>query len=154
MGRYSKELVSLLWRILGNEQDVLDAYQTTFLYLARRSEKQGPHYLKAYLFRTASNVAVSMLRTSAAEQRRRQAWPVKKEGPSPTASLERQEGLAKLRTYLPLLPEHLRVVVTLRDLAELPYSIIAKQLGISTGTARVYRCKAVNRLAHWMAANT
>ena len=34
MQQHGPELVTMLWRILGNEQDVCDAYQSTFLQLA------------------------------------------------------------------------------------------------------------------------
>jgi DNA-directed RNA polymerase specialized sigma24 family protein len=41
-------------------------------------------------------------------------------------------------------------VVMLRDFGELSYSEVARVLGVSAGTARVYRCKAVQLLAMWM----
>ena len=56
----------------------------------------------------------------------------------------------KLRAMIADLPEHLRSVITLHDLGELPYPEVARILRISTGTARVYRCKAVQLLAAWM----
>jgi RNA polymerase sigma factor (sigma-70 family) len=55
-----------------------------------------------------------------------------------------------LRRRIAQLPEHLRNVVALRDLAELSYAQVGKILGISAGTARVYRCKAIQLLAMWM----
>jgi RNA polymerase sigma-70 factor (ECF subfamily) len=55
-----------------------------------------------------------------------------------------------LRRHIAELPDHLRSVVTLRDLGELPYREVARIMGISAGTARVYRCKAVQLLAAWM----
>src|SRR4030043_1637668 len=70
MHRYGQELVTMLWRILGNEQDVCDAYQSTFLQLAHCQNGQKPEHIKAYIFRTAGNVAVSMLRHRIAERER------------------------------------------------------------------------------------
>ena len=55
-------LVKLLWRILGNNDDVCDAYQDIFVRLANLSPEQKPRNVRAYLFRTAANVAVSTLR--------------------------------------------------------------------------------------------
>jgi RNA polymerase sigma factor (sigma-70 family) len=55
-----------------------------------------------------------------------------------------------LRSYIAQLPEYLRNVLTLRDLAELSYAEIGKILGITAGTARVYRCKAIQLLSVWM----
>ena len=153
MQRYGQELVTMLWRMLGNEQDVCDAYQDTFLQLAHYEGGRKPEYIKAYVFRAANNVAISMLRRRIAE-RNRLSRPVGMGG-SRTASTPAKELDSKylqetLRSCIAQLPEHLRNVITLRDLAELPYSQIGRILGISAGTARVYRCKAVQLLAVWM----
>ena len=43
----------------------------------------------------------------------------------------------RLRSAVSRLPEYLREVVILRDLAELPYAGVGKILGISAATARV-----------------
>ena len=69
MQNYGQELVTMLWRILGNEQDVCDAYQNTFLKLAHYKGGQKPEYVKAYLFRSASNTAISMLRRRIVERK-------------------------------------------------------------------------------------
>ena len=54
----------MLWRILGNEHDVCDAYQQTFLNLAHYEQagKTRPRNVQAYVFRTATNTAISILR--------------------------------------------------------------------------------------------
>lgn len=151
MQRYGPELVTLLWRILGNEQDVCDAYQTTFLRLAHLDDGRKPRQLKAYLFRTANNTAISMLRRRAVENRalsgvEDRSRCDKQMGPD----FDAQHLADKLRRRIAELPEHLRSVVTLRDLGELPYGEVARTMGISIGTARVYRCKAIQLLAAWM----
>jgi RNA polymerase sigma factor (sigma-70 family) len=69
---------------------------------------------------------------------------------SPVKELDSKYLQEALREYIAQLPEHLRMVITLRDLAELSYAQIGKILGISAATARVYRCKAVQLLAVWM----
>ena len=42
MQKRGPALISMLWRILGNEQDVCDAYQQTFLQLAHYPEMKKP----------------------------------------------------------------------------------------------------------------
>jgi len=69
---------------------------------------------------------------------------------SPVKELDSKYLQENLRECIAQLPEHLRNVITLRDLAELSYSQIGRILGISAATARVYRCKAVQLLAVWM----
>jgi RNA polymerase sigma-70 factor (ECF subfamily) len=151
MQKYGEELVTMLWRILGNEQDVCDAYQDTFLQLAHHEGGQKPRHIKAYVFRVANNVAVSMLRRRVAERNRLpMSRTVAKTISSPVKELDSKYLQEILRDCIAQLPEHLRKVITLRDLAELSYAQIGRILGISAATARVYRCKAVQLLAVWM----
>jgi len=151
MQKYGQELVTMLWRILGNEQDVCDAYQQTFLQLAHNEVGRKPGCVKAYIFRVANNVAISMLRRRIVE-RNMLSRPVAtiKSLSSPANEIDSMYLQEILRGYIAQLPEHLRNVITLRDLAELSYSQISKILGISPATARVYRCKAIQLLSVWM----
>jgi RNA polymerase sigma-70 factor (ECF subfamily) len=151
MQKHGRELVTMLWRILGNEQDVCDAYQDTFLQLAHFRAGRKPLYVKAYVFRTANNVAVSMLRRRIAERKRlSRGGAEERTTQSPAKELDLKHLQETLRTCIAQLPEHLRNVLTLRDLAQMSYAQVGKILGISSGTARVYRCKAIQLLAVWM----
>jgi len=154
MQRYGQELITMLWRILGNEQDVCDAYQDTFLRLAHYEDKCKPEYVKSYLFRTAANVAISMLRRKMAQRRLSATIAAGIQDTYLTTrnknDLDSRNLQENLRACITQLPEHLRNVVTLRDLAELSYSQVGKILKISAATARVYRCKAIQLLAVWM----
>lgn len=151
MGRYGPELVTMLWRILGNDQDVCDAYQTTFLHLAHRPDRAKPRHMKAYLFRTASNTAITMLRRRLVESRTVSGMDGPAEhAPTPENEFDTKHLAESLRGHIARLPAHLQSVVTLHDLGELPYAKVARIMGISTGTARVYRCKAIQLLAAWM----
>ncbi len=154
MQRHGQELVTMLWRILGNEQDVCDAYQNTFLQLAHYEAQQKPEHIKAYIFRTASNVAISMLRRRIAEKKRlsaaRQRRVAERRVSSPPSELDSKYLQETLRCCIAQRPDHLRNVITLHDLAELSYEQIGRILGITPATARVYRCKAVQLLAVWM----
>jgi RNA polymerase sigma-70 factor (ECF subfamily) len=153
MQKHGQELITLLWRILGNEQDVCDAYQDTFLQLAHYEGGRKPEHVKAYIFRTANNVAISMLRRRIAE-RKRIEYVARRSGHGsratshepPAKELDSKYLQETLRGCIAQLPEHLRNVITLRDLAELSYAQIGGILGISAATARVYRCKALQIL--------
>ena len=151
MSRHGQDLVTMLWRILGNEQDVCDAYQSTFLQLSHYQSRQKPEHVKAYIFRTASNIAISVLRSRIAERRRLSRSVGRARAvDSPEEQLDSKFLVETLRCYIAQLPEHLRNVVMLRDLAELSYTQIGKMLDISPATARVYRCKAIQLLSVWM----
>ena len=154
MHKQGPALVTLLWRILGNEQDVCDAYQETFLNLAHYNGRKKPDNVAAYLYRTATNVAISILR-----RRKLRSRSVSKIAETHSEfnkvdygqELDSRYLQQKLRKAIAKLPEYMRNVVVLRDLAELPYAKVSRILGISTGTARIYRCKAVALLSKWMA---
>ena len=161
MQKHGQDLVKMLWRILGNEQDVCDAYQDTFLQLAHfertghvttlRARAGKPSHVKAYLFSTANNIAISMLRRKIAERKRITKSAVdRKDEHSPVKELDSKLLKETLRECIAKLPDHMRSVLVLRDLAELSYSQIGLMLNISIGTARVYRCKAIQLLAVWM----
>jgi len=162
MQKHGQELVTMLWRILGNDQDVCDAYQSTFLHLAHCQSGQKPQHVRAYVFRTASNVAVSMLRRKLVERKGLSITTTSARGAvtpysgtvgtmsSPAHHFDSKCLQETLRRHIARLPEYLRDVITLHDLAELPYPQVGKILGITAATARVYRCKAIQLLAVWM----
>jgi RNA polymerase sigma factor (sigma-70 family) len=147
MQLYGPQLVNMLWRILGSEPDVCDAYQQTFLNLAHCLQGQKPDNVKAYVFRTASNIASSMLRRKIIERKNLSKLSENEvieqaDNDVDTAFLRQQ-----LRSSIAKLPENLREVVMLHDLAELPYAKVAKILGFTEATVRVYRCKALQLLS-------
>lgn len=156
MQKHGRALVTLLWRILGNEQDVCDAYQQTFLQLAHYKFDAKPDNVHAYLFRTAANIAISMIRRASIQRRSFDILCQKNTGPHTVdyaGELDAKQMQKELRTAISTLPDYLRNVVVLRDLAEMPYTQVANVLGISQSTARVYRYKEVTLLSAKLTAN-
>jgi RNA polymerase sigma-70 factor (ECF subfamily) len=153
MTKHGEGLVTMLWRILGNEQDVCDAYQQTFLRLAHNENQRKPKNIQAYLYRTAANVAITAIRN---RKMRQKSFDVMANAAPRSESIDYANDLdakqlqAKLRNAVAQLPEYLRNVVTLHDLGELTYTEVAKVLDISPPTARVYRARAVALLASIM----
>jgi len=152
MQEFGPALVTMLWRILGNEEDVCDAYQDTFLRLAHLPNQQKPHNVRAYLFKTASNLAISMLRQKRVIHKYREllARDYQPDTDNPVAELDSIQLQQRLREAITELPDYLGAVVVLRDLAQMPYTQVANILGIRTAAARVYRHKAIKLLAEWM----
>jgi RNA polymerase sigma factor (sigma-70 family) len=152
MQEYGPALVTMLWRILGNEEDVCDAYQDTFLRLTHLPSKKKPSNVRPYLFRTASNLAISMLRRKQL-QRKHQQILSKEYIASENDLVQDLDSMylqQRLRSAISKLPDYLGNVVALRDLAQMPYSQVASILGIRVAAARVYRHKAIKLLAYWM----
>jgi len=160
-------ILRMLWRILGQEQDVLDAYQDCFCKLVVRGKSSDLKNIKAYAYRTASNIAIEMLRS---RKRRAEHWPriavdrsSRDPDPDPDLSIgqetfgpERSDGrhgvassqaANRLQQALVQLPTHLRNVVVLRDLSKMSYEQVGRTLGIEPTTARVYRRHAIIKLA-------
>jgi RNA polymerase sigma factor (sigma-70 family) len=152
MQKHGEGLITILWRLLGNEQDVCDAYQDTFLQLAHYDSQQKPDNVKAYMFRTATNVAISMLRRKEMEHKFARTATAEAHSAQNHNShdFDAQQLRVTLRKHITRLPEHLRNVVMLHDLGELSYEQVGKILLIPPATVRVYRCKAVQLLAVWM----
>lgn len=144
----------MLWKLLGNEQDVLDAYQDCWCSLAALAQPEGLRSARAFAYRTATNIAIEMIRRKArrrdhwgdvVQSRTRETQPV--EGVPPGGELPGEDPPVDLRGAIARLPQHLQNVIVLRDLGRLSYKEVAKILGIEGGTARVYRRQAVVRLA-------
>ncbi len=154
MDREGPGIVRMLWRMLGREADVMDAYQDCFCKLITRRFAKKLRNERAYAFRTASNVAIEILRS---RKRRREHLPrivadrAKDDITSdPVENEPAQERFAALRETIAALPPHLRNVIVLRDLNRLSYEDVGKTLGIDPATARVYRRHAVVRLSEML----
>ena len=159
MQEHGAGLVLMLWRILGNEHDVCDAYQQTFVNLAhyQQQDRQKPANVQAFLYRTAANAAISMVRRKRRGERSMEALTraLPTEQPAdPGHDLDMQLLQTRLRSAVAKLPEYLREVVLLHELAELSYREVSEILGIPAATARVYRCKAITLLASIMAGES
>ena len=144
-------VLTTLWRMLGSEADVLDAYQTAVCRLTARGQNGVGTNPAGYFYRIAINAAIETLR---ARQRQKAHWPGLVDSraslPAPSgaaAACGEKEALERMRMAIGELPRHLRDVVILRDLGQMPYAEVAKLLGLTGGTARLYRRQAVVRLA-------
>jgi RNA polymerase sigma-70 factor (ECF subfamily) len=151
MRQYGPGLVTMLWRMLGNEHDVCDVYQDTFLHLAHSfSDRPRPRHVRAYLYKASMNIAISILRRKRIERQYEKTLS-KRTGDSFRMDYARELDVSreqeKLRRAIGELPQHLADVVMLRDLGQLPYADVAAVLGISQTAARVYRHKAIRLLA-------
>jgi len=147
-------IVRMLWRMLANEQDVLDAYQECVCHLASIDKPSSVRKMQPYAYRVAANIAIEVIRR---RHRRANHWP---SVVATTVAVERShrsvdtgcdESVGRLREALCKLPDHLREVIVLRDLAELPYRKVAGLLGVGVATARVYRRHAIIRLSKMLA---
>ncbi len=153
--RHGPGVVALLWRMLGCEADVLDAYQTVVCQLAARGPRQVGRNRGAYFYRSAINAGIEVIRRRQRDRGRLHALAERQaQQPAPSAPgvyLEHVHLVDQIRTAVLALPDHLRDVIVLHDLVGLDYLRVSNILSITVGTARVYRRQAVIRLSEMLA---
>ena len=146
-------ILRMLWRLLGREADVLDAYQDCFCKLATVGGARRLRNAKAYAYRTAGNVAIEMLRKRKRHKEHQPRVFAATRSASDDAASGGQPPIAEpvaLSDAIARLPEHLRNVITLRDLGRMSYDEVGRTLSITPATARVYRRHAIVKLADFL----
>ena len=116
--------------------DVDDAVQQVFLTLARRLDDVEQNAERAFLYRTALNVAAHARRTIA---RRREVDEPSGEGPVSTAAsaeelVDRRRAAELLERVLDAMEDDVREVFVLLEVEELSMAEIAELLAIPPGT--------------------
>lgn len=145
-----KMVYNLCLRMLGDEQDALDASQEAF-FKAYRSlgSFRGGSLFSTWLYRLASNVCLDMLRKRPAteelslEDEDEFDRLFRDPRPSPQQELERKEVRQTVAEALKELPDEFRQAVVLRDVNGLSYEEIGRITGLEQGTvkSRIYRAR-------------
>jgi len=137
--RLEKPLYNVVYRVIFDAAESQDVVQEAFLRCWRRKEDIRAEGFKALLFRTALNLA---------SNRRRRARIWRMVGIA-TIDDVADEGVADepisapLRAALESLPEALRNVLLLTELAGMTYPEIAAALGVAEGTVGSRRTRAL-----------
>jgi len=144
VNRYQRQIhrLTLRWARDADEADELT--QRTFLRLLAHIDDFQGNQLKSYLFRIAANLCKNHLR-----DRARLVFGLSIEPTMPAIegeALEKKELRLLLRKLMAQLPTRQRQVVTLRIDGELPFSEVARTLGITENSAKVNFHHAVKRL--------
>jgi RNA polymerase sigma-70 factor (ECF subfamily) len=141
-GRLEKPLYNVVYRVIFDAAESQDVVQEAFLRCWRRKEDIRAEGFKALLFRTALNLAGN---------RRRRARIWRMVGIATIDDMA-DEGIAheavgaSLRAALESLPEALRNVLLLTELAGMTYPEIAAALGVAEGTVGSRRTRALARV--------
>lgn len=143
-------MYNVVYRWLWNASDAREVVQEAFLKVWKAKERVDVATVEPLLYRTALNLASNRRRSS-----RLWRWlgmdDAKEEdmgaGESSEEALAKARDRARVRAAIDALPEKLRQVVTLSELAELSYEEIAKTLDIPIGTVGSRRSAALAKLA-------
>jgi RNA polymerase sigma factor (sigma-70 family) len=144
--RHGPMVLGVCRRLLGHAHDAEDAFQATFLILARRAASVVPreavgNFLYGVAYRTAREARALRARRRAREK---QVAPM----PHPEVRpAEPQDWRPLLDRELNRLPEKYRAAVVLCDLEGRPRKQVARQLGVPEGTLSSRLATARRRLA-------
>jgi RNA polymerase sigma factor (sigma-70 family) len=132
--RHSALVLGVCRRVLRHEQDAEDAFQASFLLLARKAASIGRREsVRSWLHRVAYRAAL------AASARRRDCGLLPESltgspAEDPVAEAARREAAAAVDAEVARLPERYRVPVVLHYLEGWSYDEVARHLGCSRGT--------------------
>lgn len=152
--RYQDRIYNLIYRYIGNAEDAIDLTQETFIKaFVKLGEFKGNSKFYTWLYRIAVNACIDF--------RRRQRisivhWDdmrpnefdrldmdepansidVVGEDSNPEAHMLKSELRQIVREAINTLPEHLRIVLILREYEDLSYEEIASIIGCRVGTVK------------------
>jgi RNA polymerase sigma factor (sigma-70 family) len=145
--RHGPMVLRVCRRVLRHEQDAEDAFQATFLVLARRARRVArPEALGSWLYGVASRVALKARSAAARRDRHERRAARTMDGP-PAGGEGRAELRAVLDEEVSRLPDKYRRPVVLCYFEGKTYQEVARVLGWPAGTAsaRLARAREVLR---------
>lgn len=137
--RYAALVLQVCWRILGNIHDAQDAFQATFLVLARKAAAvRPPEALPAWLHGVARRAALKTRSARYRHQRtERTLTPtIRDSHPDPLTELSTRDFLAIIDDEVRRLAEVYRLPVILCCLEGRSIEEAARQLGWTTGSVK------------------
>jgi RNA polymerase sigma factor (sigma-70 family) len=127
--RYGPMVYGVCRRVIGHQQDSEDAFQATFIVLARKAEKVRPGELSRWLYGVALRVATTQRNRA---KKHRSLVDFEPEAKASVAS--DNDWLPLLDQALTRLPERYRLPIFLCDLQGKSRTEAANELGIAEGT--------------------
>jgi RNA polymerase sigma-70 factor (ECF subfamily) len=158
--RYRNQIVNFVYRMLNDYDKAVDLSQETFLRIYTSAPKyQATYSFSTYIYRIASNLAISELR-----QRKRRQWisiftpfgnrdddndremVLPDERPLQDELMIDSERRKAVAIAIQSLPEKYRLTLVLRDVEGLSYERITEITGLSEGTVKSRINRARNLL--------
>ncbi len=146
-----EEFAAWLTRRLGSAELAREALQETYLRLERGNEIGPVHSPKAYLLRTAINIAINK---RVADKRRlgisetEKLLAIPDEAPDPARTVEARSEIEALTRALAELPVRRRQIFLASWVEEVSHPEIAKRFGISVRTVQIELKDALEHCAH------
>lgn len=142
---HNRVLVAFLASRLGNEEEAMEVAQEAYVKLLQLDRPGAVSFLRAYLFRTAANLAVDRLRRRSRVQRLEPVYDEDEltDTRSPSRQAIASEELEIVRRALLELPERYRQAFLMRRIDELDTTTIGQRLGIKETQVRTYLRRVV-----------
>lgn len=142
IGRKSRPLLQLAWRIVGDREEARDVVQLTFLRVWEHRRRYNPRYSpNTWLYRIATNLGIDVVRARGTRQR--QSEPVRSHfvrladsNRSSMAQLEDRDVTRILHELAAELSERQRAVFVLREIEGVSSAEVAEILGCQASTVR------------------
>lgn len=141
---HNRTLQSFLMARLGNEQEAREVAQEAYVRLLQLHQPGTVSFLRAYLFKTAANLAVDRIRQRANRERLDRSGPESEliDRVSPDRRLMAAEELGILEQALRELPPQYRRAFVLHRFEDWSTGQIAKELGVQERMVRNYISRA------------
>lgn len=156
INEFSDRLFKFIIRIVRDRDEALDLTQDTFVNVLRRRGRPNEIIkLKAYLYRTAYNLALNAIRDR--QRRIAKSESVKsqmseKTDQQPDILFESDRNSITIQEALDNLSEKQREAIMLRFYGEMKFSEIAENMSISEGSAKIHVARGLQKLAGQLSA--
>jgi RNA polymerase sigma-70 factor (ECF subfamily) len=144
---HNRALVSFLTARLHSEQDAREVAQEAYVRILQLDKPEGLSFLKAYLFKTAANLAVDRMRARAIRNHPRvdELFNELEEPVPPEREVLAQQELEAIGRRLSGLPSQCRYAFAMHVLLERPIKDIAAELRLSERMVRYYVVQGLER---------
>jgi RNA polymerase sigma factor (sigma-70 family) len=144
---HNDTLLRFLRARLRSDADAREAAQEAYLRLLQLDQSDQPSFLRAYLFKIASNVATDMLRRRNVQARFTPTEePESAFGAAQEQAMSARQQLQLVSEALDELPPRCREAFLLRRAEDLATIQIAERLGVSDRMVRLYLCRAIEHV--------
>jgi RNA polymerase sigma factor (sigma-70 family) len=149
---HNEALVRFLCGRLGSRNEALEVAQEAYVRLLSLDEPGAVSYLRAFLFKTAANLAIDRRRRDQSYDKvtERQLFAELAENRTPERAVAGEQTLRHLENLIEAMPAKCRAAFVMSQIHGLDAATIAARLGITDSMVRKYVVRALLRCREQM----